>query len=149
VPKETGPYRRAVSAKKAAACAGIDTVRVVLEGGKMVVLAGTETTLPCELVLLAMGFVGPERHLASELGLALDARVETFARMLAGATSAQGSSPAATPRAGSLSSFGRLPMAAGSPPGWTRGCEAPLWLARPTLDGVASARTDAGRPAVR
>ena len=69
--------------------AGIDTVRVVLEGGKMVVVPGTETTVPCELVLLAMGFVGPERLLASQLGLALDARgnIRTNA---AGATSAPG-----------------------------------------------------------
>jgi glutamate synthase (NADPH/NADH) small chain len=53
---------------------GIDTVRVILEGGKMVVLPGTDAALPCELVLLAMGFVGPEQHLAAEFGLALDAR---------------------------------------------------------------------------
>jgi len=40
----------------------------------MVVLPGTDAALPCELVLLAMGFVGPEQHLAAEFGLALDAR---------------------------------------------------------------------------
>ncbi len=36
---------------------------------------GSETEIPCELVLLAMGFVGPEREgVLSELGVALDAR---------------------------------------------------------------------------
>src|SRR5579883_552116 len=36
---------------------------------------GTEFELPCELVLLAMGFLGPERGgVVAELGLALDAR---------------------------------------------------------------------------
>jgi glutamate synthase (NADPH) small chain len=53
---------------------GIEAVRVVLDQGKMVVLPGTETVLPCDLVLLAMGFVGPERQIASQLGLALDPR---------------------------------------------------------------------------
>jgi glutamate synthase (NADPH/NADH) small chain len=31
-------------------------------------------TIPCELALLAMGFLGPERGLASQLGLTLDVR---------------------------------------------------------------------------
>ena len=36
---------------------------------------GSETEIPCELVLLAMGFVGPEREgVLSELGVELDAR---------------------------------------------------------------------------
>jgi glutamate synthase (NADPH/NADH) small chain len=39
------------------------------------VVANTEFELPCELVLLAMGFLGAERHgVVGELGLALDAR---------------------------------------------------------------------------
>lgn len=38
-------------------------------------IAGTEKDWPCQLVLLAMGFVGPEKRGAiEELGLALDAR---------------------------------------------------------------------------
>ena len=42
---------------------------------KMKEIPGSEHELPCDLVLLAMGFVGPERSgLVSELGLALDAR---------------------------------------------------------------------------
>ena len=36
---------------------------------------GSETEIPCELVLLAMGFVGPEREgLLTELGVDLDER---------------------------------------------------------------------------
>jgi len=54
---------------------GLETVRVTLEGGKMQAIAGTEQVLPAELVLLAMGFVGPERGgVIEQLGLALDAR---------------------------------------------------------------------------
>jgi glutamate synthase (NADPH/NADH) small chain len=54
---------------------GLEAVRVVLDAGKAKPIPGGEVTLPCELVLLAMGFVGPERHgVAEQLGLALDAR---------------------------------------------------------------------------
>jgi glutamate synthase (NADPH/NADH) small chain len=69
--------------------AGIETVRVVFESGKLSPVAGTESTIPCELVLLAMGFVGPERPIATELGLTLDARgnIRTDA---AGATNVEG-----------------------------------------------------------
>jgi glutamate synthase (NADPH/NADH) small chain len=35
---------------------------------------GSERTLPAQLVLLAMGFTGPEPSLPKELGVALDAR---------------------------------------------------------------------------
>jgi glutamate synthase (NADPH/NADH) small chain len=69
---------------------GLEAVRVVLEGGKVKALAGSELALPCDLALLAMGFVGPERHgLVEQLGLALDARgnVRTDA---SGATSVPG-----------------------------------------------------------
>jgi glutamate synthase (NADPH/NADH) small chain len=53
----------------------LDAVRVVLDGGKPTPVAGTEHSIPCELVLLAMGFVGPERGgVVEQLGLALDAR---------------------------------------------------------------------------
>jgi glutamate synthase (NADPH/NADH) small chain len=53
----------------------LETVRVVLEGGKIQPVAGTEGSIPCELVLLAMGFVGPEPGgIVEQLGLALDAR---------------------------------------------------------------------------
>jgi glutamate synthase (NADPH/NADH) small chain len=69
---------------------GLEAVRVELRGGKVTAIAGTELSLPCELVLLAMGFVGPERGgLLEQLGVALDARghVRTDA---SGATSVPG-----------------------------------------------------------
>jgi glutamate synthase (NADPH) small chain len=53
----------------------LQAVRVRIEGGKLVEEPGSELTLPCDLVLLAMGFVGPERsRLLDDLGVALDAR---------------------------------------------------------------------------
>jgi glutamate synthase (NADPH/NADH) small chain len=55
--------------------AGIEAVRVRLEAGRPKRLEGTELSIPCELVLLAMGFVGPERGgLVEQLGLAIDSR---------------------------------------------------------------------------
>jgi glutamate synthase (NADPH/NADH) small chain len=68
----------------------LEAVRVVLDKGKMVPVAGSELSLPADLVLLAMGFVGPERGgVVEQLGLALDARgnVRTDA---SGATSVPG-----------------------------------------------------------
>jgi glutamate synthase (NADPH/NADH) small chain len=68
----------------------LEANRVSLQGGKFVPLPGTELSVPCELVLLAMGFVGPERAgVVEQLGLALDARgnVRTDA---SGATSVPG-----------------------------------------------------------
>jgi glutamate synthase (NADPH/NADH) small chain len=47
------------------------------DGGRPVFepVAGSEFELPCELVLLAMGFLGAERHgVVAELGLELDSR---------------------------------------------------------------------------
>ncbi len=53
----------------------LDTVRVAFEGGKMKPMPGSEFSLPAGLVLLAMGFVGPERGgVIEQLGLTLDAR---------------------------------------------------------------------------
>jgi glutamate synthase (NADPH/NADH) small chain len=37
-------------------------------------IAGSEKTRPAQLVLLAMGFLGPEQPLLKELGVAVDAR---------------------------------------------------------------------------
>jgi glutamate synthase (NADPH/NADH) small chain len=43
--------------------------------GKFEKIEGTEFELPCELVLLAMGFVGPERGaMLEQLGVTLDPR---------------------------------------------------------------------------
>ena len=52
-------------------------VEPVREGGRLIFreIAGSSSTLPCELVLLAMGFVGPERPgLLEQLGVALTER---------------------------------------------------------------------------
>ena len=51
------------------------TVRVALSGGTFKELPGTEAEIPCDLALLAMGFIGPHRDgLIDALGLALDDR---------------------------------------------------------------------------
>ena len=48
---------------------------VVFEAGKFVPVPGTEKELPCDLVLLAMGFVGPEKGKLHEgLGVEYDSR---------------------------------------------------------------------------
>ena len=59
--------------------AGIETVRVDWEKDpdgkwKMSEVPGSEETFEADLVLLAMGFVGPEDTLANQLGLERDAR---------------------------------------------------------------------------
>jgi glutamate synthase (NADPH/NADH) small chain len=53
----------------------LETHRIAFEGGKIKPIEGTDFSLPAGLVLLAMGFVGPERGgLIEQLGLTLDAR---------------------------------------------------------------------------
>ena len=59
--------------------AGIETVRVEWQKDaqgrwQMNEVAGSEETIPADLVLLAMGFLGPEQQLAEQLGLELDGR---------------------------------------------------------------------------
>jgi glutamate synthase (NADPH) small chain len=55
--------------------AGLHLVEVELVEGRFLPVEGTERVLPAQLVLLAMGFVGPEREgLVDQLGLELDAR---------------------------------------------------------------------------
>ncbi|MGW4485186.1 glutamate synthase subunit beta [Amycolatopsis sp. NPDC004368] len=50
-------------------------VEVRNEGGKFVPVEGTETELPAQLVLLAMGFLGPQKEgLLEDLGVELDQR---------------------------------------------------------------------------
>ncbi|MBV9012944.1 MAG: glutamate synthase subunit beta [Pseudonocardiales bacterium] len=54
---------------------GLRLVQVAFEGGTFVPEPGTEQDLTCDLVLLAMGFVGPEKStLLQELGVAYDQR---------------------------------------------------------------------------
>ncbi|HTN83982.1 MAG TPA: glutamate synthase subunit beta, partial [Sorangium sp.] len=53
----------------------LQATRVSLEGGRFVPVPGSEFEIPCELVLLAMGFVGSEREgLLEQLGVAMDQR---------------------------------------------------------------------------
>jgi glutamate synthase (NADPH/NADH) small chain len=53
----------------------IVTAQVEWKDGKPAEVPGSEKSLPAELVLLAMGFTGPEKSpLLSDLGVALDAR---------------------------------------------------------------------------
>jgi glutamate synthase (NADPH/NADH) small chain len=68
----------------------IETDRVALEGGKFTAIQRSQFSIECDLVLLAMGFTGPEpQGIVSDLGVALDARgnVRSDAR---GHTSANG-----------------------------------------------------------
>ncbi|MEZ5088008.1 MAG: glutamate synthase subunit beta [Tessaracoccus sp.] len=55
--------------------AGLDIVEVKFEGGRFVAQEGTERYIPAQLVLLAMGFTGPQQTgLVEQLGLELDPR---------------------------------------------------------------------------
>ena len=46
-----------------------------MQDGKFVKVEGTDASIPCELVLLAMGFVGPQKEgLLEQLGVSLNAR---------------------------------------------------------------------------
>jgi glutamate synthase (NADPH/NADH) small chain len=54
---------------------GLKLVEVRMEDGRFVPVEGTERELPAQLVLLAMGFLGPQREgLLTELGVDLDPR---------------------------------------------------------------------------
>jgi len=63
---------------------------VVLNNGKFEIVEGTERELPCDLVLLALGFVGPEKDSwLDQLGVVLDdrgniARTDTYATNVPG-----------------------------------------------------------------
>jgi glutamate synthase (NADPH/NADH) small chain len=55
--------------------AALEAVRVEVKGGKLAEVAGSTFEIPCDLALLAMGFVGPEKAgLVQALGVALDGR---------------------------------------------------------------------------
>jgi glutamate synthase (NADPH/NADH) small chain len=72
----------------------LEAVRVAVSrgpGGRLAFdeVAGSETALPCDLLLLAMGYIGPQAEgLASQLSVALDARgnvaTKGFATSVAG-----------------------------------------------------------------
>ncbi len=53
----------------------LEAVRVELSGGSFREVAGSETRIPADLVLLAMGFVSPVAEgIVAQLGVALDRR---------------------------------------------------------------------------
>jgi glutamate synthase (NADPH/NADH) small chain len=54
--------------------AGLRLVEVAWLDGRFEPVEGTERELPAQLVLLALGFSGPERSLLEQLGVALDER---------------------------------------------------------------------------
>jgi len=76
--------------------AGIETIRVRWkqpeDGGRPTFeeIPGTEATYPAQLVLLSMGFLGPEPQIAEKLGLETDARSNFKAEYGDFATSAEG-----------------------------------------------------------
>ncbi|HEY2443708.1 MAG TPA: glutamate synthase subunit beta [Streptosporangiaceae bacterium] len=78
--EEGGQRMYAVSTREfrgdaAGRVSGLQLVEVELTAGRFEPVAGTERVLPCQLVLLALGFTGPEREpLLSGLGVDLDAR---------------------------------------------------------------------------
>jgi len=67
---------------------GLECVRVEWVGGKMQEIAGSEFTLPADLIFLAMGFVGPRKQgLLDQAGVSLDARGNVAANTADYATS--------------------------------------------------------------
>ncbi len=67
----------------------LEAVRIELKGGQIVPITGSEFQLPCELLLLAMGFLGPvQQGIVQQLGVALDARGNV--KTTEGATSVPG-----------------------------------------------------------
>jgi glutamate synthase (NADPH/NADH) small chain len=73
--------KRLVSREGQARVAALEAVRVEMRGGKLTEVPGSTFEIPCDLALLAMGFVGPEKAgLVEELGLALDARGNVVTR---------------------------------------------------------------------
>ncbi len=63
--------------------AGLECVRLEWDGGAMREIAGSEFTLPAELILLAMGFVGPHQQgMLDQASVALDGRGNVAASVL-------------------------------------------------------------------
>ena len=70
------------------AVTGLECVRVEWKGGQMQEVEGSTFTIPADLILLAMGFVGPKKAgLLEQAGVALDARGNVAANTEAYATS--------------------------------------------------------------
>jgi glutamate synthase (NADPH/NADH) small chain len=70
---------------------GLECTRLEWEDGQMKEIAGSEFVLPADLILLAMGFVGPRKAgLLSQAGVALDPRGNVQADTVRYATSEEG-----------------------------------------------------------
>jgi glutamate synthase (NADPH/NADH) small chain len=70
---------------------GLECVRVEWVGGQMQEVAGSEFTIPADLILLAMGFVGPKKAgLLEQAGVALSPRGNVDADTESYATSVPG-----------------------------------------------------------
>lgn len=70
---------------------GLECVRVEWKGGQMQEIAGSEFVIKADLILLAMGFVGPRKAgLLEQAGVALDARGNVAADTSGYATSVPG-----------------------------------------------------------
>lgn len=78
-PRRFGVTVASVAAGEGGSVSGVHTVEVSWEGGSMAAVPGTEGFLPAGLVLLAMGFSGPEEGVPAELGLARDSRGNVLA----------------------------------------------------------------------
>jgi glutamate synthase (NADPH/NADH) small chain len=72
--REFGVATRAFLGDEAGRVRALSVVRVALERGTMSELPGSEFVLEADLVLLALGFLGPEPRLLTELGARLDPR---------------------------------------------------------------------------
>ena len=71
--------------------AGLECIRVEWKDRQMVEMEGTEFTLPADLILLAMGFVGPKkRGMLDRIGVELDPRGNVAANTSDYATSEPG-----------------------------------------------------------
>jgi len=52
----------------------VKTVKVKFDNGKLVEVPGTESTLKCDLLLIAAGFIGCQEYVAKDFGVALSKR---------------------------------------------------------------------------
>ncbi|MBI2393625.1 MAG: glutamate synthase subunit beta [Deltaproteobacteria bacterium] len=73
--RDFGVMTKAVLGDDQGRVRALEVVRVELKGGKLVELPGSAHEIPCDLLLLAMGFVGsPRAGMLEQLGVEMDAR---------------------------------------------------------------------------
>lgn len=53
---------------------GLETIRIIWANGRPEKIAGSEQIWPCNLILLAMGFLGPQTELIQQIGCETDQR---------------------------------------------------------------------------